>query len=294
MMTEYSRKAILLMIWMGLTLIGSQSFGQIEKKETERTAPRMNLIGTQLNNDSILLEASVKIKREGSWQPIDFEPIKFSAHNDSTTISLGESLTSDKGIATLKVGISALNVGENGQWNFGSIFEGNEIASNGEAELSIKKIGITLSGEKKDTVYSLTLKLFIPGKENTPLSEKEVIFYIRRHFSNLKIAEGTTNENGEVTIECPQNIPGDEHGNIMLIGRVDDLEEYGSVAASITKPWGIPLKESNYQSARTLSTHAPPLWMVIVFAILMTTVWGHYLVIIYKLVNIRKLKIQNP
>ncbi len=256
----------------------------------EKIAPRMSLLSTQINGDSILLEASVKVKRDGSWQPVDFESVKFTIHTDSVTKALGTASTNNMGVASLKVGKSQLEKGEDGFWNFGSVFGGNEAVEEGEAGLSIKGAGIAISGEKQDTSYSVTLRLFVPGTESVPIADAEVGFYVKRHFSNLKIGEGTTDENGEIIIDCPKDIPGNTQGNIILIGRADDLEEYGSVAAFMEKQWGVPLQDSTDRVERSLSGHLPPLWMVITFAILMSTVWGHYIVIIYKLIQLRKMK----
>lgn len=279
------------LITFSLAFLYSPLFGQDEKKvEAEKTAPRMSLASTQINGDTILLEASVKVKRDGSWQPVDFEPVKFDVHNDSVTISIGKALTSDKGIASLKVDRKQLVTDADGLWMFGSVFGGNAVATEGDAELTVRAGGVTLVGEEMDTVNSLTFKLFAPGPENLPIADAEVGFFVKRHFSNLKIGEGTTDENGEVTIECPKDLPGDINGNLVLIGRADDLEEYGSVSAVVEKPWGIALPEDDHKKTRELWSHSPPLWMIIVFAILMTTVWGHYIVIIYKLVKIRNPK----
>jgi len=285
----------LIFLGLGLVLCCFPVLGQDDQKEKapEKAKPRIGLVSTQINGDSIVLEASVKVKSDG-WQPVDFVSVKFNVSNDSITLPLGTALTDEKGVASIKVGVKQLITGEDGLWMFGSVFEGNETVGEGEAELIIKAAEMTLSGEKQDTIYNVTLRLLIPGMDNLPIKDTEVGLYVKRHFSNLKIGEGTTDENGEVTIECPEDIPGDIHGNIVLIGKAEDLEEYGSVAAFMQKPWGIPLPEAEHRVTRALWSHSPPLWMVIVFAILMTTVWGHYFVIIYKLIKLRNPKIQNP
>lgn len=290
MKNKISKLAGLVVLALGLVSCFFPVVGQDQK---EKSKPRIGLISTQINGDSVLLESSVKVKTDG-WQPVDFVWVKFDVRNDSITIPLGKALTSDKGIASIKVAMNQLVKSADGSWMFGSVFEGTDSVREGEAEVSAIEARMDLTGEKQDSTCSLTLKLFVPGAENLPITDAEVGFFVKRHFSNLKIGEGTTDENGEVTIECPNNIPGDIKGNITLIGKAEDLEEYGSVAAVMTKPWGVPLPDSDNKVTRALWSHSPPLWMVIVFAILMTTVWGHYFVIIYKLVKLRKPKIQNP
>lgn len=282
--------ASLIFLVLALVFYSSPVCGQEDQKE--KASPRIGLVSTQINGDSILLEASVKVKTDG-WQPVDFVWVKFDVHSDSVTKPLGIALTDDRGVASIKVGIKNLIGGEDGSWMFGSVFEGNEAVDEGESELSIKPAQMSMSGERQDSLLNVTLRLFIPGSDKLPIAETEVGLYVKRHFSNLKIGEGTTDENGEVTIECPMDLPGDLKGNIIVIGKAEDLEEYGSVAAFMTQPWGRPLQEPDQKVTRELWSHSPPLWMVIVFAVLMTTVWGHYIVIIYKLVKLRKPKIQN-
>ncbi len=277
------------MLIFGLSLSFSNVLAQEDSKapEKEKTAPRVSLASTQFNGDSVLLETTVKVKRKVGWQPVDFELVKFQTGSDSLLKPLGTALTNDKGIASLKIGVNQLLVGEDGLWTITSNFNGNDSTESGDASISIEAAGIELTGEKQDSLLSLTLRLFAAGTEKLPLSEIEVGFYVKRHFSNLKIGEGTTDENGMVTIECSSNIPGDSQGNIIVIAIAEDLEQYGTIVASIKDPWGVPLKDSDQKKLRELWAHAPPLWMVIVFAILMCTVWGHYFVILYKLFKLR-------
>ncbi|MBK7819449.1 MAG: hypothetical protein IPJ60_19345 [Sphingobacteriaceae bacterium] len=57
----------------------------------------------------------------------------------------------------------------------------------------------------------------------------------------MKIGEGTTDENGEVTVEVPNNLPGDDKGNITLLAKLDENETFGNMAASAVQKWGLPI-----------------------------------------------------
>jgi hypothetical protein len=233
---------------------------------------------------------TVKVRLDGAWQPVDFEKIVFNNSNDSISNALGEALTDDRGVASIKVPMAGLLLGEDSLWLFTSAFEGNEIAKGGEAELTVKRGGMLIAGEKQDSIYSVTISLVGQGAQKWPIAEAEVGLYLKRHFSDLKIGEGTTDENGEVTIEFAGDFRGDTQGNIILIGKAEEIEEYGSIAGYMRKPWGIPAKPEEAGITRELWSHSPPLWMVITFAVLMTMVWGNYLAIVYKLIQIRKNK----
>jgi hypothetical protein len=260
-------------------------FAQDEKKEeVEKTAARMSLSSTQLNGDTILLQTAIKTRREGGLQSVPFEWVQFTMITDSITKQLGKALTDDKGVASLMIGINQLQVGEDSLWMFASSYEGNDSINSGEADLSIRQAGMVLAGEEQDSLNVLAVRLFNPA-DDTPMAETEVKFYVKRHFSNLEI--------GEATIEVIKNLPGDVKGNLVLIAKAEDLDEYGSVSAEIVKPWGVALAADDEKRTRELWSHSPPLWMIITFIVLMTVVWGHYIVIIYNLVKIRNSKIQN-
>jgi len=111
---------------------------------------------------------------------------------------------------------------------------------------------------------------------------------VHRLFYPLKVAEGTTDENGEASAEIPNNLPGDPKGNLTLIGRLDENETYGNLEASVIQPWGIPVSDKLQKQPRALWSEHPPLWMLITFIVLMGAVWGHYLVIIIQLFRLRK------
>jgi hypothetical protein len=122
----------------------------------------------------------------------------------------------------------------------------------------------------------------------TPVKETVVGIFVQRSFNPLKIGEGTTDENGEASIEIPKNLPGDPKGNITLIAKLDENEVYGNLEASVTQQWGVPVSNVSQELPRALWSSHPPLWMMITFIVLMCTVWGHYLVIGVQLFRLRK------
>lgn len=263
-----------------------------QKEEIKKTAARMRLTGTQVNGDSILLQTAIKTRRESGLQNVPFEWVQFVMIADTATKPIGKALTDDKGVASLMVGVNQLQAGEDSLWMFTSSFNGNDSINSGEAELSIRQAGMVLADEEQDSVYVLTVRLFNPADES-PLAETYVKFFVQRHFSNLEIGEGTTDENGEASIEVARNLPGDVKGNLVLIAKAEDLEEYGNVSAVIVKPWGIAPSEEDEKKTRELWSRSPPMWMIVTFIILMSVVWGHYIVIIYNLVKIKNTKIHN-
>jgi hypothetical protein len=104
----------------------------------------------------------------------------------------------------------------------------------------------------------------------------------------MKIGEGSTDENGELSVEVPAGIPGDPKGNITLLAKLDESETYGNLEASVAQAWGKPVSNRTEDQPRALWSSHPPLWMLITFVVLMVAVWGHYLVIVIQLFRLRK------
>ena len=72
------------------------------------------------------------------------------------------------------------------------------------------------------------------------------------------------------------------------MAKLDENEVYGNLEAAVTQPWGTPVSDELKALPRALWGTLPPLWMPITFLILMTAVWGHYIVIIFELFRLRK------
>jgi hypothetical protein len=72
------------------------------------------------------------------------------------------------------------------------------------------------------------------------------------------------------------------------LAKLDENEIYGKIEVAVVQKWGIPVSDKLNELPRAFWSDHPPYWMMITFIILMSTVWGHYLVIIVQLFRLRK------
>ena len=89
-----------------------------------------------------------------------------------------------------------------------------------------------------------------------------------------------------MTIEVPATLPGDTTGNIALLAKLDEHELYGNLEAGVTQKWGVPVS-NKIEMERALWSSYTPMWMIILFSVMMAVVWGHFIVIIYQLIRLR-------
>jgi hypothetical protein len=103
----------------------------------------------------------------------------------------------------------------------------------------------------------------------------------------------TTDSTGSVTVELKKDsLPGDEKGNIVLVAKVEDNDQYGNLFVEKTVPWGIVLKaEKNFFDQRTLWTtrFRTPLWLLLIAYSISAAVWGVLIYLIWQLIRIKRL-----
>lgn len=281
---------MLLLLWSNLVFAQTESdttatAGEAEVPETP--VARVSLVCIQAADDSICLNATVKAKVGGVLSTLSGINVLFYRVGADTADLLGKAATNNRGVAVLKTPSAGARPGEDSTVTFSAKSEPMPSLEEGEDEISFKKAILTLTPVEGDSSNEITVLVLAGGKGGTPIPEMEVGLYVKRLFSYLKVGEGTTDENGEAVIAFPTGLPGDAQGNLTIVARVDEHEVYGNLSATIQQAWGKPISEEAGKMPRALWSHTPPLWMVITFAILMTVVWGHFIVIIYELFRLK-------
>ncbi len=250
-------------------------------------SPALSFISIQKSDNTIDLKASLRLKQKGVSIKLPLLKVKFIQTADSASKELGFVITDRNGQAILNVKQDALVAGKDGKLHLKAIFAGNKQMEATEGELSIQKAALVITPIKDDSLLNVKAKL-TDAVTGTPVTKATVGIFVKRAFFPLKVGEGTTDENGEVTIEVPKNLPGDAKGNITLIARLDENEIYGNVEADSQQPWGAAVSDKAAIQPRALWSTHPPIWMLFTFLILVITVWGHYIVIIFELFRLRK------
>ena len=124
-----------------------------------------------------------------------------------------------------------------------------------------------------------------------PIPELDLYFFVQRTFSQLPIGDyfNTTDENGEVRIEFPYDLPGDSAGNVIIIARIEEDDRFESAELSKIASFGVPAHIDQQANKRTLAAagaNAPISLLILVNSIIMV-VWG---IIIYIFTQIYKIR----
>jgi len=251
-------------------------------------SPVLDLVSVQNTDGSISLRSSLKVKVKGTFVKLPLLKVTFMYLSDTAAKELGFVITDRVGKAVFTCKPGSLQADKEGKAHFKAVFAGNKAMEATEAEVTVKQARLEITPVKEDSLLSVKIKLMDGSGEGTPVKDVVVGVFVQRSFYPLKLGEGTTDENGEATVEIPAKLPGDAKGNITLLAKIDENETYGNLEAKVTQQWGVPVSDKLQELPRALWSAHPPLWMLITFIILVGTVWGHYIVIIFELFRLRK------
>jgi hypothetical protein len=259
------------------------------EEESSLISPSLEFFSVQKADNTIDLKAALKAKVKGTFYKLPLLKIRFLLITDSAEKELGFVISDRNGKAVYNAKAEVLTADKEGKLHFKAVFAGNKSMDATEEEITIKRARLEITPVKEDSLLKVQVKLIDLGTgTETPVSETALGIFVKRSFNPLKVGEGTTDENGEATIEVPNNLPGDAKGNITLLAKLDENEAYGNLESSVEQQWGIPVSNKIHELPRALWSSQAPLWMLITFIVLMVTVWGHYVVIIYELFRLRK------
>ena len=280
---------VLIIVIPGKLIAQTDSSSKSEGKEASTYAPLITFISVQKNDNSIDLKSTVQAKIGGTLTKLAGLKIEFTIGADSTAKKLGETITDSRGVAIFTCKPDQLTTDKEGKLNFKASFAGKDSIESAEELVSVKRARLEITPSKEDSLLTVKVKLIdLSAGAETAVPETDLGVFVKRLFSSLKLGEGKTDESGEASIEIPNNLPGDAKGNITLLAKLDEHEVYGNLEAAVTQSWGIPVSDELKELPRALWSSHPPIWMLVTFIVLMTAVWGHYIVIIFELFRLRK------
>ena len=271
-----------------VALFGStQVFAQHEEEEASVISPYMEFKYLKNSESQRTLNARVFDATALGEVALPGLLVKFYTNMEEQEL-MGEAVTNDKGVATYIIPEDVeLPVDEENNWWFYAEFEGVEGIEMAMEEVTLMDVHLEMTlteNEEEGRLVNLVAYTMVDG-EKVPVTDEDVYIFVPRMFSLLSVGEGYF-EDGEAMIEFPDNIPGDEHGKLTVIGRFEDHWQFANVEKRIETTWGVPASHEVAETHRALWTQIAPLWMVITLSIMLLGVWGHYVFAIVSIIRI--------
>jgi len=164
------------------------------------------------------------------------------------------------------------------------------------AELAIKKAILILDTVSEDGVRTVTAQLKEKqGNKWIAVPDIEMKLKIKRLLGNLTVGDEetyTADTSGTASaVFLKDSMPGDEKGNLIVVARVEENDDYGNLAVEKTVPWGKVVKAKNYVWSRTLwaTGNRAPFWLIVIALSIIMGVWGTLLYLVKQTLRIRKM-----
>jgi hypothetical protein len=161
----------------------------------------------------------------------------------------------------------------------------------GQDSLATAKVSLSFSDEN-DVKTIIATAVDASG---LPIEELDLYFYVTRTFSLLPIGDvfNTTDENGVVEIEFPNDLPGDTEGNVEIVVKIIESDFYHDLSLNVIKKWGLPttqLDQSEEKRSLWAAAANAPITLVLATSGMILVTWFIIGYIIFKLFKISKIK----
>lgn len=153
------------------------------------------------------------------------------------------------------------------------------------------KLEFYKEGESK--LITATVTEIIGDSVGEPVPELDLYFFVERTFKPLPIGDifNTTDDEGKVTIEFPVDLPGDTLGNVRIIARIQDSDEFADTEVMHEINWGVPLEIDRHENKRTLwaaGANAPITLLILVNSLILIA-WSIIFYMIFQLYRISRM-----
>jgi hypothetical protein len=245
------------------------------------------------NEKGIDLNATVRarIGENQKIMPVEGLSLDFYTFNDSLELPLGTVMSNGDGVAKLAIErYNNLSWDEEEGYQFKVLFKGSDKFRKGSKSTSIRKAIINVKFVEIDSVKMIlaeALEIDPQTREKIPLEGEAVSFYVKGSLSLYPIGEEDL-EDGIARVNFPVTLPGDSLGNLTIIAKIEESDDYGFVEGSARKDWGMPREPAVTEKRRGLGDTDAPLWMVYTLIFLMSAVWIHYLYVFVVIYLIKK------
>ncbi|MCB0566487.1 MAG: hypothetical protein KDD01_19125 [Phaeodactylibacter sp.] len=284
-------------ILVALMTVGSTVKLLAQESTEEDKKARISLDFFRIKNQEQKLVATVKTRVEGFFENVTGVKIRFYKDEASEEYLLGSPETDMNGKATL---MFSPPEADTSIWStYIAVLEDVPGYKDAEKEIEVKKASLEFTTEEVDSVRMVNIFVSAPDSTGNmaPVADVNARLFVKRLFGALPVSDEMefTDEEGALSVEFPSDIPGDKDGNLLLVARVSDHEEFGNLEFSKTVPWGQAVKfdQSKQLKELWLSSSNTYKGFLIIVNLMLLGVVGVIVYIIRQLMQIKKLGMEG-
>jgi len=170
---------------------------------------------------------------------------------------------------------------------------GNSLTSFSQDDMKTVKIQLRFFEKDQKRMVEAKVNLVSADQPGDPVADIEVKFYVERTFSLLPFGGSftTTDENGLVEAEFPEDLPGDSAGYVHVIAKITEAEGYEDTETDQTLQWGVPthLEDATHKRSIWAAAANAPITLLILVNSMIFVVWAIMFYIAYRLYKVSKM-----
>jgi hypothetical protein len=274
----------ILVISLIVTIANGNTLAQTKKKKTARV--QVEYFKNHKKPGQLVAKLIVKEKR---YLPLSDAVLQFYSINDSSRVLLEKIRTDKNGKALFTIKDNPKIFKDlSGVLTFEVEYNGSTTIKAAKRKISVKQGDLEISFFQKDSIKSIEVRATEFGLEDQIASVEgvNIQFYIQGTFSQLNFGKEKTDENGLAHMDFPIDMPGDTTGTLTIVAKIVEDEMLGTIETRGEINWGKPIAPVR-EKKRGLGDTDAPLWMVYTLIILLSTVWFHYLYVIFLIIKIK-------
>jgi hypothetical protein len=266
-------------------------------QEVEKPTLKVTVSYFTTDNKVPYLTVATKAKIDGKFQPVSKAEVKLYLDKDSTGKGIGfigKVVTDEKGKAATLIPPTLASVWKaSANHTFIAVTDKTKQFDETNTELAIAKARITVDTADDKNVVATVCEY--NGDAWVPVKGVDVKLGIKRQGGDLQIGEEqsyTTDSLGKVKGEFKKlKLPGDNLGNIVLVAKVEDNDQFGNLRVERATPWGVKVAGNRdfFHRALWASQFHSPVWLVFLAYSIVISVWGTLIYLVFMLIKIKKL-----
>jgi hypothetical protein len=282
---------------LSLCFLVSGNFVMAQKDSTKPEIS-VNIHHFVVNNSFQYLIIETKMKIDGRWKPLKDQVLQLylDSNKAENLITKVQTDSDGKAKAIIPPGLKSIWDANSSTHKFIAVTEGTFKEEETITESEITKAKILIDTSNSDGTRTVNVQVLKFENDNwVPAKDVDVKIGINRLGGNLKIGDEetyTTDSMGRVAGEFKRDsLPGDKKGNLILVAKVEDNDQFGSLSIEKTVPWGLYVKPVSNFGERALwaARGKAPVWLMFMAYSIIAAVWGVIVYLIIQIIKISKL-----
>jgi len=289
---KYHKLISILLFLFGTTI------GTINAQDSVASKPVLSVRYFLPENKIPYVEVSTKKKVGRKFEPVKGIPVNVYFNEEAEKNLVGKIITNIDGEGRVAIPPSYKAAWDSlNEFKFVAVSDSSPGVESLSGDVTIKKAILVIDTTSEEGARTVTAQLKEKKRnEWVAVKEIEMKLGIKRMLGNLTVGDAetyTSDSTGTASAEFKKDsMPGDEKGNLILVARVEDNDDYGNLVVEKSVPWGVAVTPSkNFFKQRTLwsTRFEAPIWLLFIAYSIGIGVWIVIIYLIWQLLKIKKM-----